>query len=497
MISRLILPSRKTLQQVFTRLFIHLNLVYSLIVLLKTMYLIGLNKRRYQSIIIILTLMIPFSSVIGQENVHRVSLEEAITLTIDNSHRLKAIEQEILSIKKIKKEAYKLRLPQFISSIIKSTTREKESPFSIPEQTNYIGRVELIQPLYRGGALKARYNQANVMLSFYNFAYHQEKERLKNRIEANFTNIYYAKKGVSFLEDMLKKAKETYNLVLKMYNLKEITKTEFLDAQVKLVRLEADYQFLNDVFNTSILELKEIIGLEPSIEIDIVIDEKFFELGIIPTTLNECILLAYQNRSEISILKMKTLTDEMDIIISKPNIQLDLIGEHKWRGRDFPLRDKDWIGGIRLTIPLVDCSISSSFDRQEVNSRVTTEINRLEIKLLDKILSGEKTKYENEKIDLYSKHTEMVELKERITREVRQAFYQLKAKETEIQISKIEISAKEENLKMIKKRYEIGEILKHEVIFSEMELIGAEANLAKAEYEYKIALNRLKEVIGK
>ncbi|MCW3118045.1 MAG: TolC family protein [Chitinophagaceae bacterium] len=267
-----------------------------------------------------------------------ISLNEAIELSIKNSHQLKNNQAKIEEATAALKEATEKRLPN--ASVSGSYLRLNSANFDLKTKSNsgtggtpaetpkvsqaMYGLLNISLPIYSGGRIKygiesSRYLEQAAKLD----AEDDRDEIIQNTIEA-FANLFKAKTAVSLVKENLlqsqQRAKDFTNLEKNgLLARNDLLKAELQSSntELSLVDAENNWQLAN-------INMNLMLGLPDATEI--VLDTAGIEKRDDARTLEDFVQSATNNRKDMAALSLRKKAAESGVKVSKselyPSLQL-------------------------------------------------------------------------------------------------------------------------------------------------------------------------------
>ena len=222
--------------------------------------------------------------------------------------------------------------------------------------------------------------------------------------------------------------------------------------------------------------------------------------------LNECLLLAYQNRPELHLQELLNEAGEYELRIakSKDDFKIDLTGFYGSSGGAYktePLDlDDDWYLGIKMSKPLGINTGTYSFTQNQTspklgqNERTAGTSQTLEFAILDNLsgLSEKQSAY----VNLLKAESELVEMEKNVNLEVREAYNNYQKAVFQIKNTKEKIRFREEEVKILELQAALNEVLLSQVLEAKTKLADERALYHQAIASYKTALANLNQAIG-
>ncbi|MEW5767796.1 MAG: TolC family protein [bacterium] len=437
------------------------------------------------------------SPLFGAEKIVSLSLNDCVSIGIKQSVELQKAKKEIGLSRKILIDSIKQFLPQISSSLIQSETKEKEM-FGPLKWETYIWKTELRQPLYHGGQLLGTYHQARARVKLFEAIYQKEKNDLVLEIKRYYFEVLKARINLTTSKKIFDRVASLCSQAEEAYQKGLITRLELLGYKAEFQEITTELEASQKLLHLLSLRLKDRLGIDGKQPINLV-EEDIGPLPAVPE-IEEQIELALKNSPEILISESDYLLRKTDAIITNPpGLQIDIAGNYKETGNDFPLEDKEWEVKLILELPFFDHSLWGRLekDKMEGGTQPTTDIKEGRLTLFDKDLLAKKIAAGRIETDAYRYYEVPPEkMRRMISQQVYQAVYDIMEAKRKLETTEVNIVQKKEKLMIERKRYELKEITELNLVTSEIELERAKAHLTATRYSYLIALAGLEHITG-
>lgn len=411
-------------------------------------------------------------------------LEESIDRAFRESTTLKASQYAIEGAEFKQKQARTGFFPrlstQYRYTYLNTTPTQTIPPLGngiIPEtklvagtNNNYYFNVALEQPLFTGLALTRTYELAQLGLDVSKIKLAEDRLALAYRVKEAYWGILRAEKMKSVAEQSVVQITDHVRVAQNFYDVGIIPLNDLLKAEVQLsdakqylVRAENSLALAKSNFNTILR-----IPLDNDTEVRDILQYHPF-----PKDLAECQGEASQKRPEIKNIETQIQMARKNVQLAESEYfpQLALQGVYKKEG-DFPA-----VSGS----PFVD---SDSWTIMAVMRWNFWEWGRTHYLVQERIKGEEQIK------------ESLVQIKDAVRLEVKEAFLYLRDSEKNIQVSEKTIQQAEENFRINQVRYREQVTTSLEVLDAQTLLAQAKNNYYQALYVYNLAHSRLLRAMG-
>jgi len=423
----------------------------------------------------------------------KLTLQDCIKEALDNYLSVKIAREQIELARLKVDESFREMLP--VMSLLWSGSHGKIS------DQNYRGRkygLEFKQPLFHGGELYLTWEQAKINLEVAQENYNKVKEDLTHEVSKAFYSFARSLDNLETQKELFDSIKADLELARKEYNLSLSTQLEFLNAQSSYDQVFYSIASSENEVSLKKLALNKVMNVDISSEFSISYSLKPKEFDI---NIDECIELAMQNRAELKsrhlMVKSTKLGDE--IAKSQMRPQLDAVGKYMRakevlspQGLGQTLHEETFLG-FTAKVPIKSHTFEFAHKKGKAAPTVTTFESDYEYDIdTYKFTPFEDlSRYTNMK-NSYIAHqqalSELLDVKQRIHSEVREAFYSL-------QEAKIRLRGAENNLTLYEKELAVTEIKKDLNEATVSEVMDAKIKLYSEKKTYKSAVADMYQAI--
>lgn len=437
------------------------------------------------------------SDTINCQLTNALTIEQAISIGLENSKSLHASFMKVRYADAKVREANSLLLPTLKAS--GSYTRLSDVPpfratiptgafgnvqtlgplppeersFSISPTVlnNYNFRFTLQQPLFTGFRLQNNSKLAEYTARSTEQDYQKDKAELIYNINFAFWNLFKAIEFEKVINENVVQVEAHLKDVQNFFKQGLVTKNEVLKVEVQLSNIQVLQIDARNNVRLAMINLNSLIGLplETKIELNSVLDiqTKVYD------DINILVQKAIGSRSEINAMEMRVKAGETGVSITQAGWypQIFLTGNYNYarpNQRILPTLDKfkdTW-----------DVSISASFDIWNWGSTIhqTDQAKTLLIQAQDGL----------------------EQLKDGVTLEVTQSFLNFNQSKERISVAEKGVAQADENYRITSEKFKSGLVLNSDLLDAEASLLQAKFNYIQSLIDLKLADARLQKAIG-
>lgn len=422
-----------------------------------------------------------------------LTVERVEQLSLENNFDLRSIglKRRILLNHRI--EAWRRFLPQFGIGYSRSILVAKRNLDSRSHRIN----LELNQPIYDGGKTFLNYHQNKISLMLHEREYENMKEQLVVKVRMAYYNVLRYFNQLKIIEMSLERTRVQLEHSLKEYELGMIRKLDLLELEIKLREMELEDERSKKEYDLKLLELLQVIGLPDDSLVKMssfLID--LFPLGEKGLTADSLIDSAFARRYEVFEKKLGLAHARLSHKFAKSFFlpTLSLTANYSFSGEKFPPRERNWSVGFVISSNLYGSSFSDSTELNSSNndySKGYSSQNKLG--LFDNI--GFQSKILQSRLNLEKSLEEEKRLKQSISLDIQK---KLSVVFSNYEIQKLAYEKKEllsSKFLIERKKVELGELKRIELIKTEEELLKANTAYNSAKIDYISSVNEL-EISG-
>lgn len=421
-----------------------------------------------------------FSLKILSQNIVQLSLDQAISLGLENSKNLKIAESKIRLFDAKAEEANKLMLP--ILNLAGGYTRLSQvEPFKVNFQgkdfeisptilNTYQTRLGLQYPLFTGFRLENNYiiNEKNLL------AAREDYRAEKNNLIFNIKNAYW---NIKIAEMMLQSTQENIRqLEAHLLDLENFQKNgmaienDLLKVKVQIANLKVMKLDFENNIKLGKINLAILIGIPADSEIELIseIDTNIADFE----PLDKLLQIANKNRPELQATKYRKEASFAGISLAKSGWfpQINFFANYYYNRpnqRLMPAQDKfygTWDIGLQFSY---------------------------------NIWNWMTTKYQTQQAEETFQQTQQAEeqIRDAITLEVTQNYFTSRKSKDKIEVAKLSVLQAEENYRITLEKFRNGLIASSELLDAEVALLNSKISLQTSYLEYIINKSKLEKAI--
>jgi outer membrane protein len=283
-----------------------------------------MNRMHWTGTCLVLILILLPAGGAAQEKKNYFTLEQSISIALENSYKIKARDERIVQTNDIMKQSRADFLPK--AGINYSYQYFSEAPFTtvnilgnrfeevVGSQNNWRWGTFVRQPIFTGFALLSNYRLAELGIDQSQLELDQEKLDLVLRVKQAYFDILGADKAVEVAKTTVDSLTQTVKVARSFFDVGMIPVNDVLKAEVELanvqqsmVRAKNAAQTTRATFNTVLVrpvndpvEVEDILVFKP-------------EMG----NYDAYVKIALENRPEIKLLNVSLLQADQQIRLAK------------------------------------------------------------------------------------------------------------------------------------------------------------------------------------
>jgi outer membrane protein TolC len=459
---------------------------------------------------ILFMVLLAIPTLIFPQSVMQLTLEKSVDLALEKNPEIKMAEKNLAKSKAGIWEAYSTLFPQVNGSVnyqkswdIQSNTMpnffkgmmrpepgvlppDLESIFNaysdaMPDfvafpfglENTLIYGATLTQPLFLGGA-----GLAGVKISY--AAHRAARENLEMKRQGlifQSANAFYAclltKEITAVQEEALSQAQANLDVVAKKYTVGAASGFDKMRAEVEVANLKPSVINARNGYNSAISYLRNVLGLEKEVQIEVVGDLNYIDDKFSETSLAEIQQMTLENRPEIHLVDEQKYIANKSLCIARSNFMPKVFfqtdysmianrNDNKFTQDDF---SKGYTSAISLQIPLFT-SFRNSAQYQKA---------RMDFKIMQ----------DTEK-----------QVSDGLTTEAEVVYHSFQEAKQKYQAAAQSVDLAKEALRLANMMYEEGANTQLDVLSSQLALTRAKLNYVSSLYEYQMARYQLRKVTG-
>ncbi|MBP2643330.1 MAG: outer rane efflux protein [Firmicutes bacterium] len=396
-----------------------------------------------------------------------LSLDESISLALKNNYDIKYANSSREKYYWAFKEAQKNK--GLSVSYTHSDKRYNTPPtYYLPTYTwttDFDNNFTLSLPIYSGGELEDKVEQANLDLKVADLDIDLAKQQLRETVITDYFTVLEYREEVKVDQETVNNYVDHLNLVNQKFALGLVAKTDILSSQVDLAKAQDSLIKAQNNYNNAIATLNNDLGLPHDTEITLKDD---FTRQIYPLTLEECTKKALEQRPEMAQYAAKRASAQYDVRIAKSGYlpTVDLTAEQDWYDTHLVgTKNSNWL--VKLTTSL------NVFDSGVTNAKVQQAKHNVDM------VSAKESQERNS-----------------ILLDVRQYYLSMNEAEKRIGTNQVSVNQAEENLMIEKAKYQVGVATNLDLLDAVLSLDSAKKDYIQAVYDYNTYRAKLDEAIG-
>ncbi|MDD5449317.1 MAG: TolC family protein [Candidatus Omnitrophica bacterium] len=427
-------------------------------------------------------------------------LEDAVELGLKN-HLPAQIALEQVKLARLKeREALRGLFPQ-------ASVRWEESSGRV-SSLDYAGRdyhLDLQHPLYHGGELQYTWQQAKVNLKISQENYSKTREDYTIELTKAYYDYVRAIKNFAVQESLLKDLEADFSIAKKELDSGITTLVEFLNVQSKYNQAYYAYLSSENAFSLARSNFLQLLNLDEKSSVNVKVDtEMVFRENKID--LDECIKLAYENRTDLKINELALKAADLGGKVTKSKLlpKVDVTGSVGKSGEVFTpgnieMRD-DWFVGAKVSVPWGPNTMEYSYKNEHQAPSLSAfqptlnETHSVTMNILDNMESY--TQMESSEVARQHAYSDLIKGKQTAASEVREAYfgYQESVIKVKNSIANRELYQKE--IAVTKEKRNMNEARTEDVVEAKVKLASEEVNYNSAIVENVTAIAKLNNAIG-
>lgn len=410
-----------------------------------------------------------------------LSLEDSITLALQNNHDIKyaqaSREKYFWAVKQT--EAGKGVSLDYTHTDKRYTTYSSyrvadngSGMVYLTPDSNYVGindydnLLALNYSLYTGGSLEGQIDQAKLALKVADLDVEVAKQQLKFDVVNDYFTVLEYRNELQVEQETVHNYEEHLNLVNDKYSAGLVDKTQVLSSEVNLAKSQDSLIKAQNNYNNAVAALNNAMGMPHDTELVL---KDNFTYGQSSLTLEQCLQYAREHRPEIAQYEAKVSSAQDDVKIAKSGHlpTVDLTAEQDWNDEHLPgLKNSNWLLKLTTSFNVFDSGITDSKIKQAQHS-VQMAINTRD-KERDSIL-----------LDVRNYYLSMCEAEKRID------------------TNKVSVKQAEESLNIQKVRYDVGIGTNIDLLDAVLDLDSAKKDYVQALYDYNTNKAGLERAMGR
>jgi len=438
----------------------------------------------------------------GKEEAVILNLKSCIEMAIKNDPEINnALDKTEIGHLKKNKAKRALLLPKLD---FETTYGPKLDYFGRPITSEDIHRCKasIEKALYKGGELITGYKLGEKDIKIAEYDHRKKIADVMVETTEKYYNLLSSQEHVEKYKTLFRQTEQTVALIKEKFQIGAAIRIEVLEAETLLNEVKYNLIRSQGDLKEAMAALNEQIGHDTEVISRVVCE---FPIQYVPEDTRMLVAQAQKNRPDLlyreEIVEYQKLNVDLNKSKNLPN--LSLIGSYAWEGEDSPGDKQEWSVLLNLSISLYDSTIKSSYSSNQIyeneyNFQFEDEdfdVEGLKLSIFDG--SSNRVDLASSKAEYRLAKNRLEKLKRTIAKDVQVAVNKLREAESLEKTAIKSIEYSEEKLKILKKKLQLEEISKIDVLEAQADLIKAESKKLQAQYKYSIAIANLYRAIGK
>ncbi|MEH2392853.1 MAG: TolC family protein [Nostoc sp.] len=408
-----------------------------------------------------------------------ITLAQALELARRNNRDLQVSQLELERNKAALREAQAALLPtlgistditrsQSASNQLASKLQEQQTGISSPDKpsTGFNGQAQLSYNLYSSGRVQAQIRAAEEQVRFYELAVETQFETIRLNVATDYYNLQQADEQVRIAQSAVQNSQASLRDAEALERAGVGTRFDVLRSQVNLANAQQDLTNARSQQAIARRQLATRISLPQAINISAADPVQL--AGLWNPTLEQSIVLAYQNRPELQqqLAQRNTSEQQRRQALAELGPQVSLVASYNVLDQfnDNVSVTDGYSLGVQATLNLYDGGAARArADQQKANIAIA--------------------------------ETQFAEQRNQIRFQVEQAYSTQQSSLENVQTANTALEQAREALRLARLRFQAGVGTQTDVINSENDLTQAEGNRVRAILDYNRALAQLQRSV--
>lgn len=408
-----------------------------------------------------------------------ITLAQALELARRNNRDLQVSQLELERNKAALREAQAALLPtlgistditrsQSASNQLASKLQEQQTGISSPDQptTSFTGQAQLSYNLYTSGRVQAQIRAAEEQVRFYELAVETEFETIRLNVATDYYNLQQADEQVRIAQSAVLNSEASLRDAEALERAGVGTRFDVLRSQVNLANAQQNLTNARSQQAIARRQLATRISLPQAINISAADPVQL--AGLWNPTLEQSIVLAYQNRPELQqqLAQRNTSEQQRRQALAELGPQVSLIASYNLLDQfnDNVSVTDGYSLGVQATLNLYDGGAA-------------------------------RARADQSKANIAIAETQFAEQRNQIRFQVEQAYSTQQSSLENVQTANTALEQAREALRLARLRFQAGVGTQTDVINSENDLTQAEGNRVTAILDYNRALAQLQRSV--
>ncbi|WP_242578048.1 TolC family protein [Chroococcus sp. FPU101] len=347
------------------------------------------------------------------------------------------------------------------------TEQQLRQSLSNKESTNATGQLGLTYNLYTGGERSAQIQRAEQEIQRQKLVVEQNSEQVRFQATRAYYDLQRSDAEVAIAQAAIEDATQSLRDAQLLEQAGLGTRFSVLQAEVDVARANQD--LTTNISNQRIARRTLVNLLSLGQKVDVTAADPIEEAGNWPLTLEESIVLAYKNRSELEqqLVARDLAEQDRKIVLADIKPKVDLSANYEYADNfDDEISVVDGYS-------FVATARWNFFDGGRAFARVRQFDRQKDIA-----------------------NNEFARLRNQVRLEVEQAYYSSVANQENISTAALSVESATESLRLARLRFQAGVGTQTDVINSQRDLTDARSRYLQAIVDYNISLNELQRAVS-
>ncbi len=358
----------------------------------------------------------------------------------------------------------------------------------IEDSDIYSSEVKLTQPIYAGGGLTARHDQAQEGMAKVNLLEAKAGLEAAREVVPSYYRLLAAREVVRLGGDLAEPARELVEAARRGVRDGYQRVEDLLAAEARL--LEVSYQTADSATQarTAALKLKELMGLEPERALTLKPQRPDYQP---PTQADDILNLAYRRNAGLLHAQAEDRYQSLGLVsaesFSLP--RLNLIGRYGYEGLDFPGDDK--YAGVMLQCDISFGDVSArayadmehQFENETAFYEEQKDLYRKGLRLSFLDGNSPEVGIAEARLNRRKAHDEVRETRQRLATDVLTLLEELQRQGQLLDLANKQSELYGERLRVVRAKFEAGAATPAEVLEREVDLVQARTKAVQARFE--------------
>ncbi|WP_320047299.1 TolC family protein [uncultured Ilyobacter sp.] len=415
----------------------------------------------------LIAILIMFLSVYVYGETITLDLTQCIERALSSSYTIKNADIDLENSALQVREAYKEALPKISYTGLYNKNEENIYGGDLDRKDNYLNRIELIQPLYRGGLIGAGIAAAKKVRELSDHEFLKSRSELRLLIIEKYLNILKFQRELEVYQASLKDVEGQYNKALRKYEFRLFSKADVLPFATRVRNIRTNIIRVQNEIEITQLELKNEIGIHRKAKLELQpVNSVTYDLSGIDIEAD--VALARENNRDSKIARLDYEITKANESLARAEFFPKVDFSFGYTGEDgnFDGASEDWQWNAGITVTMSLFEFGQNVNAYSRYKNETEKSKNLEMKARDDI-----------EVTLRSNYSELIRLKETV-----------KEQEAAVESSY-------ENYSVEKRRYENSLVSVVDFLQIESELREAKLSLLEASLDYYLAYEEYQEYL--